>query len=433
MTNLSARSDTESEPPAPRSELVFLSALCLLCFFWRLGSAGLFDFNEGLYAQAAREMVLRGDWVAGSVNGVLFFDKPPLALWLTAISYSTFGFTEFAARLPVALAATGLVFLTYWFGARHFSRKAGVLAGAVLALGPLFLGTARQMTMDIHQSLWFAVAMVSFFEGYRAESAAGKRWYYVFWIGCGLAFMAKSVPGLFPVAACLAFVVIQARFRPRDIAMRVWEAKPLAGLLILVLIIAPWHYAAYQKHGDYFYQEYWVLHHVALLKGTDFDHAQPFWYYFPALFAGMFPWSVFLIPALVFAWKQARSTTIADSESTARRFVLVWSLVVFLVFSAMTSKLVSYLLPMYSAAAVLIGDWLDRVIAGQRNTRGFTISAGLAAALAAIVTVGAAAALYHYTRPGVDVRGDFAPAAGAWIIPAVLAVAVGAAAAAVLS
>src|SRR5438552_1046497 len=129
----------DAESNQCRRDLLFLTGICFLCFFWRLGSVGLFDFNEGLYVQAAREMNLRGDWTAGSVNGTLFFDKPPLALWLDVISFRLFGVNELAARLPVAISATALVFLTYAFGARWLGRRAGLLGAAMLALSPLYL------------------------------------------------------------------------------------------------------------------------------------------------------------------------------------------------------------------------------------------------------------------------------------------------------
>ncbi len=415
----------QAESSSSRRDHLILGAVCFLCFFWRLASVGLFDFNEGLYAQAAREMLLRGDWVAGSVNGVLFFDKPPLALWLTAASYFLFGINEFAARLPVAVAATALVYLTYWFAARRLSRRAGVIAGVALALSPLYVGTARQMTMDIHQSLWFAVAMVCFFEGYSADSVRGKRWYYLFWVGCGLAFMAKSVPGLFPIAAAGAFIVFDQQFRLKPLLTRLWEAKPLAGLVILIGIILPWHVAAYQKYGDLFYQEYWILHHVALLTGSDFSHAQPFWYYVPALFAGMFPWSVFLPIALLAARRTSLPSEPAERGAPARRFVLVWALSIIVIFSVMKSKLVSYLLPMYPAAALLIGDWLARAVAVGRATRALTVSLGVVAVIALVLLISGSAALWHFTRPGVEVRGDFPPIAAAWVIPALAIMAAG--------
>src|SRR2546427_714209 len=118
-------------------------------------------------------------------------------------------------------------------GRRCFGCRAGLLAGFVVALNPLFFGTARQMTMDIHQSLWFAVAMVCFYLGFSASEPRGKRWYLGFWASCGMGFMAKSVPGLIPILAALVFVVIQERFRLRRILDRIWEARPLAWMLLL--------------------------------------------------------------------------------------------------------------------------------------------------------------------------------------------------------
>src|SRR5438874_1108857 len=118
-------------------DILFLSAISFLCFFWRLGSISLFDFNEGFYVEAAREMFLRGDYVTPQVNGAFFFDKPPLVLWLAAGSFHLFGVTEFAARLPVAVCATLLVFLTYFFASRYFGRKTGLFAGAIIAANPL--------------------------------------------------------------------------------------------------------------------------------------------------------------------------------------------------------------------------------------------------------------------------------------------------------
>jgi 4-amino-4-deoxy-L-arabinose transferase-like glycosyltransferase len=350
---------------ARRRDLLLLAGLCGLCFFWRLGAIGLFDFNEGLYVQAAREMYLRGDLVTATVNGVFFFDKPPLALWCAVFSFHLFGVSEFAARLPVALCASLLTFLVYGFGARWFGRLAGLLAAAMVALNPLLFGTARQMTMDIHQSFWFAVALVCFFTAYQSQTPRGKWLSLGLWAGCGLSFMAKSVPGLFPLYVAFVFILVHERFQIRAVWTRIRQTKPLLGLLILAAIIAPWHILAYRAHGEIFYQKYWVLHHVALLRGTDFDHVQPFWYYLPALLIGLFPWGL-LLPAAV--WQALRPKRVEEGAPlppdapTARLFVLIWALSIVVLFSLMTSKLISYLLPMYAAAALLVGDWMARAV-----------------------------------------------------------------------
>jgi 4-amino-4-deoxy-L-arabinose transferase-like glycosyltransferase len=420
-----------------RLDLLLLLGLCFLCFFWRLGSAGLFDFNEGLYTEIAREMYLRGDYLAPRSNGLYWFDKPPLALWEAALSFRLFGVNEFAARFPVAVAATLLVLLTWWFGARYFGRRAGLLAGAMLALNPLFLGTARQMTMDIHQSLWFAVAMVCFFLGYTTDrETAGQGavqskiqnrksniWYYGFWAGCGLAFMAKGAPGLMPIFVALVFVIVHERFRLRPILARIWEANLLPGIALMLAVILPWHYLMYRAAGPVFLQEYFWHHHVQILNGKDFNHAQPFWYYVPALLAGFFPWSIFLPWAL----------KTEGAAATARRFVLIWAVVLFLLFSLVVSKVVSYLLPMYAAAALLVGDWMARALAA-RQEKGLRRGSAAVALLAMAGLVFAVVKLRQIagSRLATDLHQAVPPAVIAYALHGLILVAAGSALAAVL-
>ena len=367
-----------------KRDLILIAFICFACFFFRLGSVGLFDFNEGFYAQVAREMQLRGDWITPRVNGLFFFDKPPLAIWLSAISIRLLGASPFAVRLPVALAATALVYATAFFGARYFGRRTGLLAGIFIALNPLFFGTARQMTMDIHQSLWFAVAMFSFYRGYRGE----KRWYWGFWAACGLAYLAKSIPGLFALPCVLIFVIINERYNTRAIMLRIWEAMPVPGIFLLFAVIAPWHYLAWSANGRVFYEEYWLLHHVKLATGGDFSHKQPLWYYIPMFATGFFPWS-FMLPAVP-------AIHLEDSQQKETfRFCLIWAITLVVIFTLMTSKLMSYLLPMYPAAALLSGLAVSRamdktcsllegrIIKGAIIAAGFILIAALVAGLIA--------------------------------------------------
>jgi 4-amino-4-deoxy-L-arabinose transferase-like glycosyltransferase len=343
--------------------VALLAVLCFVCFFLNLGAIGLLDFNEGLYVEAAREMFLRGDYVTGRVNGIPWFDKPPLALWQVAISFRVFGQTEWAARLPVAIASTALVFLTYWAGARWFNRRAGLLAAAMLALSPLYFGTARQMTMDIHQSFWFAVAMFGFFYARTSTNPKAKWWTLFAWAGCGLSFMAKSVPGLFPLFACLVYLAWESRTKRLSFWKLFLETKPILGFLVLLAVVVPWHLAAHLTYGRWFWDTYFFHHHVQLATGKDFGHVQPIWYYIPWLFICFFPWS--LMTPWVFRKQRTTSTPLPLAESNAedfRTFLTIWAGVVFVIFTLMPSKVISYLLPMFPAIALLTGQWLaDKV------------------------------------------------------------------------
>jgi len=357
--------------------LALIAALCFLCFFFRLGSAGLFDFNEGLYTEIAREMYLRHDIVTPVSNGTIWYDKPPLAMWCDELSFAIFGISEFAARLPVAISATLLVLLTWWFGVKYFSDRTGLIAAAMLAFSPIYLGTARQMTMDIHQSWFVGLAMVCYILAYLHPEKRWKLLYYPMWIACGLGFMAKSVPGLLPIPLAFLFLLINERWNLREIANRVWESKPIPGVLLLLLIIAPWHYMMFREHGMQFYEQYYIHHHVDLLLGKDFSHVQPFWYYIPLLLVGFFPWGFFLPFALA---KKSDPENHPRDYPIVRRFVFIWGIATVLLFSLMKSKLISYLLPMYPAAALITAEWMDSILETSKE-RGYRIGSIIIAAL----------------------------------------------------
>jgi 4-amino-4-deoxy-L-arabinose transferase-like glycosyltransferase len=331
------------------ADVLIMALICGAAFFWRLGLPSLFDFNEGLYVEAAREMLLRHDWIMGTVNGVPFYDKPPLALWCAVAAFRVLGVSELAARLPVALAATLTVGLTFSMARAAMGRAAGLLAGAFLALNPLFMGTARQMTMDIHQTLWVTAAMAAFWCAEQTDGHRRALLALAFWASCGLGFMAKSFPGLLPIPVAAVYIALTSKGSLKTVWSRVAAMQPLLGPMVLALVIAPWHIMAYQKSGPFFINEYWTQHHVGLLKGTEYDHAQPVWYYIPMLLAGFFPWSLLLPLTRV----RRADFAIEDDESRTHALAVVWVVVIFLAFTAMRSKLVSYLLPIYPACAIL--------------------------------------------------------------------------------
>ncbi len=368
-----------------------VAALCVVCFFWRLGTPSLFDFNEGLYVQAAREMLLRGDLVTASVNGIWFYDKPPLALWQVVASFRMFGVTEWAARLPVAMAAGGLTCLTWAVARRWFGRSAALVAAAVLALSPIFIGTARQMTMDIHQALWVSVSVLMFWQCVRTTGRPSLAWSLGAWGAMGLAVLAKSVPGLIPLPCVAVWLVWEHRGRVRDTLQAAVRTRPWFGLPVFLAVVLPWHLLALQAHGEQFWYQYWTHHHVGILTGQEFNHAQPYWYYAPALLASMLPWS-FLLPGAV-------KHSIVHSgggpgAASMRRLVAVWCVLTVLLFSLMRSKLVSYLLPMYPAAAILIGGYAAAALGATRR-RGYTI--GMASA-AAVLLAASVAGIVYLTR-----------------------------------
>jgi 4-amino-4-deoxy-L-arabinose transferase-like glycosyltransferase len=357
-----------------------LVGICGLAFFWQLGGYGLFDLDEGLYAAAAREMYLHRDFVTPRVNGEAFFEKPPLAYWAAAGMMLLLGVNEFAVRLPAALATTAVVFLVYWFGGRYVGTRAGGLAACFYALAPLVFGEARQLTMDALLTFFFTVALFCFFLGYTAPSPAGRRWYYGFWGACGLAVLAKGLVGLLlPVLVAVVFLFFAERFGGRAVARAMVCACPLSGLLLFVAIILPWHLAAWRAERDLFWNVYILQQHIARFRGGDMAHRAPFWFFLPAFLVGFFPWSVFVPFAFTRLHPHALSELSQKNVTNAFLLLLrVWAVIVFVFFSASGSKLVSYILPMYPAAALLVGGWCAHMLEQRTGRAAFVSASGVA-------------------------------------------------------
>jgi 4-amino-4-deoxy-L-arabinose transferase-like glycosyltransferase len=365
---------------------LLLGLFCAFAFFWQLGGNGLFDLDEALYVESAREMHLTGDYVTPRVNGQPFFEKPPLIYWEAAGMFALFGRSEFTARLPSALATVLIVALIGWFGSRHFGQRAGLLAASAYALCPMALGTARQLTTDATLTLCITAALLCFFTGYTSPATKKARWYYGFWAACALGVLAKGAPGiLIPLLVALLFLAFEKRFNMREILGAIRETLPMTGFLLFLLIALPWHVAAYRASGEAFTAEYIIRQHIGRFRGGDTSHLAPFWFFIPAFLAGFFPWSLFVPAALL----DRDANRWADVDAQARTLLKVWAVAVFVMFSASGSKLVSYILPMYPAAALLAGDWcnraLDRVAARRTlawcGAVGFVVAAFLLAAV----------------------------------------------------
>jgi 4-amino-4-deoxy-L-arabinose transferase-like glycosyltransferase len=371
-------------------DVPILLALCGLTFFWRLGAIGLFDLDEGLYVAAAREMFLSGDYVTPRINGLVFYDKPPLVYWLAAACFRLFGQSVFAARLPSAVACTLLVLLVYGFGRRYFGRRAGFMAGAMLTLSPLVGMVGRQMMLDATLCLWVGAALVGWFWA-ETEAGARARWgYLLFWAGSALGLLAKGLPGvLLPAATIGCFLLWEERLRPLGLVQRLGRLQWASGVPLFLLIAVPWHYLVWKSSPvgaggrNPFLQEYVIHHHLQRLAGQDFQHNLPLLFFVPVLLGGFFPWSCFLPAAL---WDRGRQE--GTPAGRARRFALCWAAVTFAIFSLSVSKCEVYILPMFAGAALLCGDWCARAAEDPRRGRGLRAATWSMAGVAAAILAG---------------------------------------------
>ena len=327
-------------------ESVYIStliAVCLILFFVSIGGRALWNIDEGMHAATSKDMVLSGDWSTPYYNGEKFYDKPPLHNWLVAISFLIFGFNEFAARLPAALLGLGCVMVTYVMGRQIFGAKAAFYSSVILATSAEYIVLSSVVVHDISLTFFITLALAFFYIGYKDENYR-RRLFLLGYAAMGFSVLAKGPVGvLLPVTIIGLFLIFKRRLNFLK------EMQIGMGLLIFFAVAAPWYILVSIKDPDYF-SYFFIKQNLGNFFSKEVRHPQPIYFYIPVLVGGMFPWSVF-IPLSLFRGLRARSKTYNDGT----QFALIWFFVTFIFFSLASSKLGTYILPLFPAAAMLLG------------------------------------------------------------------------------
>ena len=339
--------------------LIFiLIGTCLILYFFGLGAGPMGDIDEAMHAATSKDMVLSGDWVTPRYNGENFYDKPPLYNWLVAVSFLVFGFSEFAARLPAALLGSGCVMITYWLGRRMFGPPAAFLSALVLATSAEYIILSRVVVHDISLVFFDTLALALFFIGYQSNRQR-KPAFLIGYAALGVAVLAKGPVGVvLPLMIIGLFLIYKRQLRFLKEMQIGW------GVLIFLAVAAPWYILVSLRNPEY--TEYFFLQqNIGSFLSQQSRHPRPFYYYIPILLGGLFPWSLFLPLAV---WRAFRNRRAARGDGLI--FALIWFAVVLVFFSAASSKLGTYILPLFPAASVLVGAlWL---ILFANQTKRFT-------------------------------------------------------------
>ncbi len=320
-------------------DVAAIVALSLAVCMSHLGSFGLWEPDEARYAEIAREMLHGGNLLVPHLNYVAYVEKPPLLYWLTTLSFWIFGVSEFAARLPVALSAVAGILATYVFAMRAFSRRHAILASAILATIPLYALMAQVLTTDMTLTALVTVATFSLYLHWRE----GGRWCWIAYVAMGLAVMTKGPVGAaLPILSTLLWLALR-----RDLRGATAKFRAMPGLLLTILVAAPWFVAMTIREPG-FADFYFVGEHLRRVFDPDYSHAEAFYFYIPVIAIGLLPWSL-LVPFLT--WREA-------PRNPARSFCAVAASVTVLAFSCASAKLIPYILPAVPFLAVLIADGL---------------------------------------------------------------------------
>lgn len=341
-----------------RSRLIdwlLLIAIPAFFFLWRLSSFGLIGADEPRYAQVAREMLERHDWITPTLGGVPWLEKPPLYYWQAMIAYKLFGVSDWAARLPSVFDAFLLVIAVYWFLRKV--RPGGELDAALItATSAGIVGFAHAASTDMPLTATFTIAMLAW---YSWCEDGGKKYLAGFYAAIALAMLAKG-----PVAPFLAIAVIVCFAAARRDLKIAWRTLWAPGILIFCAIALPW-YVLVQLRNPQFFHEFIVQHNLARFGTNLYHHPEPFWYYVPVTLLSWAPWSVFILAALLWVvvrrWRE-------DGEKL-RSFLIIWIVVVVIFFSISKSKLPGYVLPAIPAGAVLATGLIREIKLAEKLPR----------------------------------------------------------------
>jgi 4-amino-4-deoxy-L-arabinose transferase-like glycosyltransferase len=390
--------------------LVLLAALALAIAIDNLGRT-LANPDEGRYSEISREMAATGDWVTPRLNGIKYFEKPPLQYWASAIVFKLFGANEYTARLYVWLCALATLAAVGYTGWRLGSREAGMAAMLALVSSPFFMALGGIVTLDMGLTLWTTVTVCAFLLAENAAARPRERrcWMIAAWAAIALAVMSKGLVGIvFAGAAVFFHILVHRDFG----VLRRMEWVP--GLALFLAIAAPW-FVLVSRANPEFAHFFFVHEHFQRFLTTAHRRTEPWWYFLPIMAIGFLPWMFALPAAIRHAWKSE-----AGAHAQPLRVAILWSAFVVLFFSASGSKLPAYVLPAFPILALVLGRYL-----AQGAPRRLALWTGLALPVAVLLIVAAyrapAGARDAWNRAMYEAAQPWMYAAGAILVVALAA------------
>jgi len=344
------------------TSLGFILLLWAAIYFAGIFTPPLLDDVDTVHAEAAREMVLRHDWVTCYTDGIRYLEKAPLMYWAVAASYEVFGVHDWSTRLPLMLGVLALLLATYALGTRGYGERGGLYSAVVLAtcLGPYIF--TRFQIPDIIVGLWMALSGLFFLLSLEQEKPS--RWLcWGFAATCALNVLTKSLIGLvFPLGTIFLYLLITRNLR------HILKLRLLSSTVVFLVIAAPWHILAALRNPSqgavkgflwfYFVNEQF-LRYVNKRVPPGYDTV-PLLIFWGLTVLWLAPWMVFLPQSLKrIPWRLRELHAQLTSEQRASVFFVLWTLVIVGFFSFSTRQ-EYYTIPAVPALALLIGGWLAR-------------------------------------------------------------------------
>jgi 4-amino-4-deoxy-L-arabinose transferase-like glycosyltransferase len=410
-----------------------------LIWFANLEYRTLIKPDEGRYAEIPREMVASGDWVTPRLNGLKYFEKPPLQYWGTATAYTVFGEHQWTSRLWTGLTGFAGILLMWFAGLRLFGREAAGYAALLLSSSLLYVLMGHVNTLDMGVTFFLTLGITGLLLGQaQADVKKQRNWIILAWAGLALAVLSKGLMGLvLPGTALFIYCIVQRDFS----ALKRMHWLP--GLAVFFAITAPWFVLVMQANPEFF-ERFFIYEHYTRFTTKDLGRYQPWYYFIPILLAGALPWTVLMFdamfrtvfsgklergsklpsefeqnnknavrPELVEGYGKASTGSVRTAEAfNTERFLLIWAVFIYVFFSISGSKLPSYLLPMFPALALLMGK---RIAEMRERVLFWQVAPAIPCALALLVL-----ALNVGKLASTPNQAELYPHYGAWLIATAL-------------
>ena len=347
-----------------RSTLPLL-LLAALTFFAGLGRGAITDADEAFYAESAHEMVASGDWLTPHYNFEPRFQKPVLYYWLTAAAYVVAGETETAARWWAAMAGLGLVLVTAACGRRWYDESTGLLAGTIVATSFGYFSLGRMALPDLPLTFCITLAVWAGLVATLEQERSPRRYVLLAALGLGLGFITKGPVGLIiPMLVVLPVLIIERRsiaLTPADIVL---------GLLLFLVIAAPWYVAMWLRHGNQYLQSFFVGDNFERFATDRFNDPRPWWFYLPVLAGGLLPWTPI---ALVWLGPLTQFLRRRRDVGTIDLRLLLWAILPLAFYTLSVGKQPRYILPVLPPLALLLASSIIERIQAWRSLDGARI------------------------------------------------------------
>ncbi|MEO8400983.1 MAG: glycosyltransferase family 39 protein [Gammaproteobacteria bacterium] len=376
------------------SDLIFLTLVLGVFYSLWIGGHALFTPDEGRYSEVAREMVVTGDYITPRLNGVAFLDKPVLYYWLQASAIKLFGLKEWALRFwPACIGILGCL-MTYSAGRFLFNRRTGILSAVILATSPLYYGAAHYANLDLEVAALISITLFFSVLALQTTSHRNRRLFFILaYVFCSLAALTKGLIGIvFPAMIIGMWIMLLNRWSMLK------HMRLITGLIIFAAITIPWYFLVQQANPEFLHFFFVTQQFSRFLTKGDFNNQTAVWFYIPIVIAGFFPWSIFAIQAVANSIKNVWKNR---EQHSSQLFFVLWFFLIFIFFSIPKSKTVGYILPIFPALSLIVGNYLDGLW-NKSRTKGFAIGVGVfilfSISIAAIALASPHIAAFKITR-----------------------------------